>query len=281
MDSKKKVAKKKAGSKALVSYKDRLAKYAEQEETREKESAGAMISIKGKKFRFHGNEIGKELPVVILNYSFTRSYYDRDYDEENLAAPACFAVQLEHGEDMDPSADAPNKQNDSCGDCWANEYKSDKRGKGKACREFRLLATVHEDDLATLLEGGAIDEVQVAYLKVPPTSLGSYKAYVKKLAKGLKRPPFGVITEITFDDLFDHPKLNFECTQELPEELFDPIVELRESAADVLVAEPDFSTYEPLDGGKKKKSSKKKAATKKATTKKAASKKKKTSKFSR
>lgn len=263
--SKKKSVAKKKGT-AVSTYQSRLAEFAEQEEQREKSSGGAKLSIKGSKFRFQGDDLGRELDVVILDYAFVNTYYDTPFDEDEPSSPACFAISREGEEAMEPADGVPNQQEESCNDCWAAQFKSDARGRGKACRNSRRLALIHVDDLESL-----DDEPQVVYLSVPPTSLSAFRGYVKKLSKGLKRPPFGVITKLSFDMDADYETLEFECVDALPDELLDGIFELRDNIQDDLLALPDFGNYtgdgEKGDSPKPKRGSKKKATKKKATKK--------------
>jgi len=83
-----------------------------------------------------------------------------------------------------------------CDDCPMNEWESDpKGGKGKACKEIRKLAILPVDAL-DLEDLGAMGGVNLAILRVPVTSVKNWGNYVKLLSASVKRPAYGVITEI-------------------------------------------------------------------------------------
>lgn len=245
------VAKKSSTGTALVSYREQLAALAEQESDRALSIGGGTNSIrlsKGK-FRYRGEDLGETLDFVCVDFVKCRNYFDEEYDEDNPTPPACFALSPS-GKNMVPHGTSPKKQGDDCDGCWANEFETDRRGRGKACRESYLLGTVHPDELEALAEGG---DVEVAYLRVPPTSLAAWDSFMVKRNKVFKLPALAFIVQASFDEDVDYQKLEFEELGRVGEDYLPALIELRETVHEVLMTPPDVSNY----GKKKKKTSKK------------------------
>ena len=187
----KQVAKKKSGSKELANWKKELAEAAKEEGDRTPSGAGNKISLrKNGQFRHQGADIGQEIVVVVLDHIFTNTYYDRDFDEENPSPPACYAASVS-GKDMAPVDSSPAKQHETCEGCWANEWKSDKRGRTRACKNRHVLAVAMKDDLDE-------DKFEVSFLTVPVTSGAAWRKYVKSLV-GSEMPSWAIYTRMTMD----------------------------------------------------------------------------------
>lgn len=254
--------KKKTTSKAMVSWQEKLMAKAEQEKARKTTvgSGGDSIKLSKGKFKFKGEDLGDTLPVVILDFVKTKNYFDRPYDEENPSPPVCFSLSAD-GNNMSPHETAPEPQESSCADCWANEFESDARGKGKACRDSYLVALVHADDRDQA-------DPQVAYLRVPPTSLSAFDSYLRKRVEVLGLPAVAFITEIWFDDSVDYQKLLFQEVGRTEEEYYPNLLPLMENQLPILMNPPDVSGY---DKATTKKKTKKKVAKKKVAKKKSRS----------
>ena len=95
--------------------------------------------------------------------------------------------------EMAPHEKAEDKQNATCADCKWNAFKSDDRGKGKACKNIRRLALIHADSLDS---PQAVAKAQVAFLNIPVTSVKGWANYVRTLANVMKRPPYGMVTQV-------------------------------------------------------------------------------------
>jgi hypothetical protein len=248
-------------SKEVVVYDEAaLARYAQEGAEKEKTGTGSLISIKNSKFSFQGNVLGTEIEIVIIGYVFTNKYYDGPYIEDDTSPPACFAIATS-SEDLKPHKTAPAPQGDedgACAGCWANQYESDARAKGKACKNTRQLAVISADDLK-----GDMEDVQVAFMSIPPTSVGAWKAYVNKLSKGLQKPTFAVVTKMSFDTDYDYPRLAFSCVDKVDRALLNKVVELYESVKGDLMTPPDVTGYVPPEKRKSAKGGKNAAAGKK------------------
>jgi hypothetical protein len=120
------------------------------------------------------------------------------------------------------------RQNDICKTCWANEWGSAERGKGKACSNRRRLALIPAGTYTPVKGGGFELEVEedaahyqstdVAYMKLPVMSVKGFAAYLKQVAEQFKRPLHGVLTRIYVEP---DPKSQFRVKFELIEVIED------------------------------------------------------------
>lgn len=230
-----------------------LARYAEDDAAREVAGGGNNISIRGGKFSYQGGTLGREINVIILDFSHVKTFYDRDFDENNPSPPACMAVNRD-GKDMEPVEGAPSKQAEACSVCPHNKFGTAERGKGKACKDGRRLAVLDAD-------AEDLSEAEIAILVVPPASLKNWSGYERNLHARLKVPAIGVITKISMDEDAEFTTLDFEVSKPLTDKkLLAMLLNRRKEAQDMLLGVPDFSGYEPASGGKKSKAKKEKAA---------------------
>lgn len=170
-----------------------LAPYVDRDAEALRGGVGNQISTKNGVFSFNGEVLGEDLQVVILGGVRENAYYEGVYNPAAPEGPSCFALDLAGDEsEMAPPTDLKTKQADKCSDCWANVFGSDDRGRGKKCKN-----TVR---VAVLPNSGDPAEVDIAVLRVPPTSLGLWSKYAAKLIKGLKRPLFSALTNIHIKD---------------------------------------------------------------------------------
>ena len=173
-----------------INYAEQLAK--------EAEAIGARIaSPSGDRIRFDGNRAliapdgteGTELEVVIVEFISSNLFYDGQFDRNNPQPPGCFALGPEPSE-LVPSPNSPNRQSDNCALCPNNQFGS--AGKGKACKNTRLLAV-----MPVAMDG---ETPPVWIMSIPPTSLKSFDGYVKTLSVKHKTVPIGVVTKISLDN---------------------------------------------------------------------------------
>ena len=250
-----------------------------------KSTAGNTIGIRNSKFTFKQEVIGRSMVAIALDFVHAQTYYDTKFDPDNPAPPACHALSAT-GDDMQPFAKSPQKQNEFCDCCELNAWGSADVGRGKACAQQIKIALVAAGP------GETLASCEMAIMTLPPTSLKNWNAYVKQLAKAHNLPPFAFYTRFSFEENEEWPVLTFEA-----ESMVADVEELTQicgadgksgrvgEAREMLLTPPDFSAQaEPKKKvGKKaarKKVAKKKVAKKKATKKKAATKKRGASKFS-
>ena len=138
--------------------------------------------------------------VIILGAMYENAYYEGDYDPSKRDAPLCFAL-AETEEKLSPPeslGDArQSMQSDpagpDCGDCWANQFGTAERGKGKACKNVRRLALLPGDELTPKF----LTKVDGAMLRLPVTSVKAYSQFVNKVTKALGVPLFMMRVNIT------------------------------------------------------------------------------------
>lgn len=180
---------------------------------------GSFFSTRAGVLSVDGQSIpNNEMAVLIIDGILENVWYPGKFDPDEMSPPACFAFGRDD-EDMTPhEAVVANgtAQSKMCKGCEKNEWASSDTGRGKACSNRRRLALLPAGTFDkrtgefTPMEGDVgshISKTEMRYLKVPPTSIGAYAAYVKQLAAGLHRPPHTVVTRIS---LHPHPKKQFE-----------------------------------------------------------------------
>jgi hypothetical protein len=179
---------------------------------------------------------GAEMEVVIIDFVSTNFYYDRPYDKDVVHPPACFAIGPEPSL-LVPDATSPVRQADTCSGCPHNQFGSAINGKGKACKNGRLVAVTPAD--AT--EGDA----PVWILSVPPASIKTFDAYVSNLAVRNKTIPLGVKTRVSMDTTQQYATPLFDLIAPLTAEELPLFMANRDEAKQRLTTPPDVSGYEP------------------------------------
>jgi hypothetical protein len=226
----KKVKKKGGGDK---DWEKKLAAEADKEAAREKAKTGGggnKISIKGRRFTFDGEVLGKTLNGVIADFAYERAYYKTKFKDDQGETPTCFALS-EDGEDMKPHKNSPAIQARSCEKCPHNKWGSGK-GRAKACGDRRRLAVISSDDIESPEN---IEEADIAMISVPPTSVTKWAKYVKDLKEQQSRSPHRVSTEMSFDKESDYVMLEFGLAEKLDKETAEAIEERREEARKMLM----------------------------------------------
>lgn len=221
-----------------VNYEEQLAKEAA-------EIAKRISAPSGDRVRFKANSAfitpdgmeGEALEVVVVEFMSSNVLYEGAYDRDNPQTPACFAIGPEPSM-LVPSPNSPAKQAETCVACPNNQFGSAPNGKGKACKNTRILAIIPASALDTPKE-----EAPIWVLAVPPTSLKSFDGYVGKLASQHKTVPAGVITEITLDPAITYASPRFSVVRPLKSNELGLFMSRREEASKRLLTEPDVSGY--------------------------------------
>lgn len=222
-----------------VNYEEQLAKEAA-------EIAKRIAAPTGDRIRFNANRAfitpdgmeGETLEVVIVDFVSSNLFYDGPFDRDNPQPPGCFAIGPEPSL-LVPSPNAPNRQAETCTSCPNNQFGSAPNGKGKACKNTRLLALMP----VTALDSE--EDAPIWILSVPPTSLKAYDSYVHSLASKHKTVPIGVVTEISLDPANTFASPRFRVVRPLQGKELGVFMERREEANGRLTAEPDVSQYVP------------------------------------
>lgn len=181
--------------------------------------------------------LGDEQRIIVVDFATANRYYDRPFDPANTQPPACMAI----GDiiaDMVPEDGVPAKQSDLCRTCWANEWESDARQKGKACKNSRDLAVVLADEL----EDPDV-EPELYVVSCSPKAIKSFDAAARKAHQLFGGPPIKAIMTMKVVPHENYHLLNFGQLEANP--YLERVYPLLEVTADLLGALPDFSTYEP------------------------------------
>lgn len=228
------VATKKTTSTAVVNYQDQMANDVANIQNQIGAPGGDMIQVtQDKKFKLpDGTQTPGPFDAIIIDFVSGNFFYEGAYDPNNIVPPACFSLSPQPS-GMVPSDSSPLRQADKCDTCPMNQFGSD--GNGKACKNSRMLALLPPD--------GDID-TPLAILKVSPTALKAYDSYVASVARATNRPPYGVITEITFDDSRSYPSLRFGNPRPVDNDVLGVVMARREEARKRLLTEPDVSQFE-------------------------------------
>ena len=194
-------------------------------------SGGGMrrISIKGGRFRKYvgGDQIAvskdNAMNIVIVSAApIARTYYSGSYNPEKASPPACWSHDTKR-----PSDDVPieTKQASLCRDC-PQDIKGSGQGNSKACRYSQRLAVCIEGDLDTVYQ-----------LQIPATSifgdsengrmpLGVYSRFLRE---NDDTPASAIVTEISFDENSETPKLFFKAIRPLEKEELLKVIDIKDS----------------------------------------------------
>lgn len=225
------VAVRKSSAGAVVSIKDALRAQAEKLAERTAPASGIAIQVsQSKEFKLPDGTKARELDLVVVDFISANLFYEGTYDPNNITPPACFAIG-DNPRELVPSDNSPVRQNDTCKGCPMNEFGS--AGNGKACKNTRVLAVLPPD---------ADEDTPMWLLKVSPTALKAWDGFVMSVQRTFQMPPIAVVTKVSFDENLDYPSLRFSVAE--PNEALEVHYARQEEARQLLVQEPDVSTYE-------------------------------------
>ena len=212
---------------------------------------GKRVSIRGGVFRLmvDGKEVtsieDRYLDVVVVNAApkVARTFYLKQYDAENPAAPDCWSADGDK-----PDAKATNKQASSCATCPQN-VKGSGQGDSRACRFSQQIAVVLANDITG----------DVMKLSLPAQSIFGkeegdnrpLQAYARWLgAQGID--PTMLVTRLKFDTTSATPKLFFKAMRWLEADEFEICQRQGQSedaikAITMTVAEMDNAPPPPVD----------------------------------
>lgn len=246
-----------------VALKDQWSKYAEQTAGTETISGAQFISTRGGVLKFGDDELpGNQMLVIIADAVRENTYYEGKYNAKESNAPKCYAFGREESEmvpglvldgnkerdlfaETDPKEEWFEPQHEECTGCPMAEWGSSDTGRGKACQNRRRLALVPAGVCVPEGKRNFVDELfddpddildsDMAYLKVPVTSVKHWAKYVKEIA-ALGRPWFGVITRIYLEpDGENQFAMRFELVEEVPDHLADAAIKRMEEAKRTII----------------------------------------------
>lgn len=226
------VTKAKPTAGAVVAIQEQLRQEAAGIQNRLGAPGGDVIQVtQDKHFKMpDGTKHPGPLTAVIVDFVSGNFFYEGMFDPNNITPPACFALGVSPTT-LSPSDNSPVKQASECASCPMNQFGSD--GKGKACKNTRLIA---------LLPVDADDDTPLQILKVSPTAIKAFDAYIASVARATGMPPIGVTTDIYFDDKVSYASLRFGNPQQNVG--LEAMIGRREEARKRLLTEPDTSAYD-------------------------------------
>lgn len=224
------VATRKPASGSIVSIQEALKAQAAAMAGRTAPPSGNMIKItQDKKFQLpNGQRVEGPLELVVVDFINKNTYYEGAYDPNNITAPNCFAIHPIIKE-MVPSANAPDRQCDDCTSCPMNQFGS--AGKGKACKNTRLLAVLPPD---------ADADTPMWTLSVSPTAIKGFDGFVSSLTR-MEMVPVQMIVEVGFNEAETFASLTF--SNPVPNENVAAHFARQGEASDLLNVEPDVSSF--------------------------------------
>ena len=225
------VATKKPASSAIVSIQEQLKAQVAAQANKIAPPSGINIRVtQDKKFQLpDGSKVDGPLDLVIVDFVSRNSFYEGAYDPNNISPPACFAIHPEPKQ-MVPSDNSPVKQADDCASCPMNQFGS--AGKGKACKNSRVLAVLPPD---------ADADTPLWLLQVSPTALKGFDGFVGSVARTFQMPPIAVIASVDFSPNETYASLTFGDPR--PNENVAVHFARQAEAKELLMVEPDVSGF--------------------------------------
>lgn len=208
-----------------------------------------ILATQSKMFKFPNGDESAEFEGVIVDFCAANYYYPEDFDRNNIVPATCLALGLEPTT-MTPVATSPEVQSKDCASCWANQWESAAKGRGKACSNTRLLAILPPDADAS---------TQMLVLRTSPTAIKAFDAHVAGVARTLQRPIRGVITKFTFSAESEYPTVRFTVDSPVDADLWAAVDARKDEARQMLLTppEPTAKSDEPKKAVSKKPVSKK------------------------
>lgn len=221
----------------LVSIKAEMAAMLAAQADKTAPAGGNAIRItQDKKFTLpDGSTIPGPLQLVIVDFGTEHRFYEGAYDPRAITPPNCFALGSNPLKMM-MSKNAPDPQavdkDGSCQSCPNNQWDSAGVGKGKLCKNSRVLAVLPPD---------ADADTPMWKLTVSPTALKGFDAFVTGVQRVFQTTPLGVVVTVGLDESVTYSKLVF--SDPVPNENLEAHFGRLAEAKELLAAEPDVSSF--------------------------------------
>ena len=199
---------------------------------------GRRVSVSQQDGNFMGPggiNLGNELNIIVVDFCSANRYYDRTYDASTPMPPACVAFG-DVIKEMVPESESPAIQSTNCHDCWANQWKSDAKQKGKACKNSRELSFVITDEL------DPDSDPELYTISISPTSVASFDASAVQIARLFNGPP--IKAQMTMKVVQKGNYYNLQFGNIEAHEWLAELFPLRDDARDMLGLLPNFDSYE-------------------------------------
>jgi len=248
----------------IVNFNEAWAEQAQKWAQEEPLNGGTFLSTRGGTLAFGDEQLpGNQAAVIILDSVYENTYYADKFDPDVAAAPTCYAFgRASDPEEMSPH---PSMQNDAyfvpqaevCSACPHNEWGSADKGRGKACQNRRRLALIpagfyapkrgsRDFDLELFDDPKHFQTADIAFIKLPVTSVKGWSKYVSQLSSAMRRPPHGVITRLYLEpDANSQYMVKFEAIEEVPDALAAIVMARADEASKATVQ--GYKAPEPAD----------------------------------
>jgi len=174
----------------VVSWKEQIKADAKKVALNEGTDSSA-ITIQHGRMMYREQEVpDNTMRAIVIATSTERCYYDKPYDPDKISSPRCFAQSLESRE-LVPHENVVEPMAPTCAECPMAEFGSAKVGKGPACKTYRKIMLLPEKVLPE-----DVPKVEMAYLKVSPTSVKNWSKYAQQLVASAGLPPWAAVTQI-------------------------------------------------------------------------------------
>lgn len=216
---------------------------------------GQFLSVRGGILKFEDQPMpGNQACVIVLTHILENTFYEGAFDPDNAGAPKCYAFgsrpdQMAPHESMALHPDYFEPQNDECKGCPQNEWGSAAVGAGKACKNRARLALLpagmfaqkkgsRDFDLHIVEDPKHFATADIAYFKLPPTSVQNWGKYAVQIEAAHRRPPYGVITRLYVEPHEKHQfHVKFEMLGLVPDALLTAIQgRYAEAAASIILS---------------------------------------------
>lgn len=229
------VAVKKPSSANIVSIKEAMAAMLDEQGDKVAPGGGNAIRItQDKKFILpDGTSTPGPLELVIVDFASENRFYEGAFNSKDLVPPNCFAIGTNPLKMMmSKNAPEPQATDGNCQTCEMNQWDSAGVGKGKACKNTRILAVLPPD---------ADADTPLWRLGVSPTATKAFDGFVTSVARVFQTIPIGVIATVSFDDSVTYSKLVFSNPQ--PNANIETHFSRMAEAKEMLAVEPDVSKF--------------------------------------
>lgn len=213
-----------------TSWQERMAAMAQEAvKTEESVSSGNFFSFKSGVLSYGGNAIpGNKIDVIVIDSILENCYFGSRYDPDSPGSPVCYAF-ARTDEELAPHEKSAEPQHETCKGCPMNEYETADNGKGKACKNVRRLAVIP----GAPLDEESIEKAEVAYMKLPVTSVKGWASYVRSLSALEGLPPLGVVTTVSVaPDAKTQFKVSFNKVENIDADLMDAVVARHDGVKD-------------------------------------------------
>lgn len=237
-------------STAVVSWQEAMKEAAQEMAHREQSTGGGgFFSMRAGQLAYGDVAMpGNMMACVILDAIFETVYYEGPFDPDNPQGPTAFALGRDQKElRWNEEYSDPEYAGKLCSESDICQWGSASQGRGKAAKETRRLAVIPAGTYISQGKGKGFElelfddpddfrNSEIAYTKLPVTSVKNFSQYVRGLNDQMGAPTWRVITDISLEA---HPQyqfqVNFELIEELPDDVMPVIFERVEEAKEAIM----------------------------------------------